>query len=260
MRCSLAEQSSHYLLQISDCHLMPDPARLFRGVDSDASLGSVAGDALNRGIMYEHLVLTGDLVHHGGADAYRRLLEIVSPLPGRCHWIPGNHDEHSAMREAAQLPLGRERIECGNWRILLLDSTDNPDGRGGGSLGVDQLSWLEEELAQSVDRFVLIALHHNPVSTDSLWQDRIKLGNAADFAALVADRPHVRGIICGHLHQHQTLDLGGVPVWSAPSTVIQFKPGQPDFMLEDDPVDMRGGYCVYRLWDDGRIEARLHRV
>jgi len=249
-----------YLLQISDCHLMPDPAEPFRGLDTDATLRAVVADALAQGIEFDHLLLSGDLVHHGGADAYRRLLDILSPLPGERHWIPGNHDEHAAMREAAELPLGRERVVCGDWRLLLLDSTDRPDGCGGGSLGEAELAWLRRELTESAEHPLLVVLHHNPVATGSRWQDRIMLGNAAEFSRIVSASPQVRAVLCGHVHQHQQLRLGDIPLWSAPASSIQFKPGQDDFTLEDDPVESRPGYCIYRLDADGGIGVQVRRV
>ncbi|KEA64931.1 3',5'-cyclic-nucleotide phosphodiesterase [Marinobacterium lacunae] len=256
----MAESTARYLLQISDCHLMPDAGQRFRGLDTDETLRAVVAHAKGLDIDFDHVLLSGDLVHHGAPDAYRRLLQIVSPLPGSQHWIPGNHDERAAMRAASERPLGRELVRCGAWDLLLLDSTDAPDGRGSGSLSASELEWLDQTLAHSHERPALIVLHHNPVVTGSAWQDPIMLGNADAFARIVDRHARVRGIICGHLHQHQALRLGQVPVWSAPSTGIQFKPGQRDFMLEDDPVAACPGYCVYRLSEEGGIEASVHRV
>lgn len=251
------------LLQLTDCHLMPQPGVLFRGIDSDRTLGAVVAAAGALGIDFDQLILSGDLSHHGGPEAYKRLLELIAPLPGARHWIPGNHDERSAMRQAAPLACGQERVDQGPWTLLLLDSTDQPDGRGGGSLSAASLDWLNAQLDATRERHVLIVLHHNPVSTGSRWQDAIMLGNADRFAELVGARPQVRGIVCGHLHQRQALWLGAVPVFCAPATSVQFKPGQPEFALEDDPRLARPGFCWYQLEADGRIQAhpcQLHPV
>ncbi|WP_188749287.1 phosphodiesterase [Marinobacterium zhoushanense] len=256
----MLQTRSRYLLQISDCHLMPEPEQRFRGLNTDSTLQAVVADALAQGIEFDQLLLSGDLVHHGGADAYRRLLDMVAPLSGERHWIPGNHDEPAAMRAASDLPLGRECVVCGDWRLLLLDSTANPDGRGSGSLSEEQLGWLEQALETSAEHPVLILLHHNPLATGSLWQDQIMLGNAAEFARVVSAYSQVNAILCGHLHQHQALWLGDIPVWSAPASSIQFKPGQDDFLLEDDPLQSRPGYCIYRLDADGGISVQVRRV
>lgn len=86
------------------------------------------------------------------------------------------------------------------------------------------------------------------------------LGNAARFAQLVNAWPQVRGILCGHLHQVQARQLGTVPVFCAPATSVQFKPGQAEFMLEDDPAAARPGFSWYRLEPDGRVLAHPCRV
>jgi Icc protein len=249
-----------YLLQLTDCHLMPQPGVPFRGIDSDATLAAVVAEAAALGIDFDRLLLSGDLVHHGGPDAYRRLLALIEPLPGVRHWIPGNHDEPAAMRAAAALACGQERVDCGRWSLLLLDSTAHPDGRGGGSLSEASLSWLQSALEQTADRHVLIALHHNPVGTDSAWQDAIMLGNADRFAQLVGAYPQVRAILCGHLHQQQARRLGTVPVFCAPATSVQFKPAQAELALEDDAQAARPGFSWYRLGPDGSVSAHPCRI
>ncbi|WP_432697462.1 phosphodiesterase [Marinobacterium sp. YM272] len=249
-----------FLLQLTDCHLMPEPGQLFRDIDADSQLRLVVDDVLASGLPVDHLLLTGDLVHHGNAEAYRRLLDILAPLPGKRHWIPGNHDEIGAMRAASAMPCGREEVDLGHWRLLLLDSTSYPDGRGSGSLSETELVWLEQRLAQSTERPVLIALHHNPVATDSDWQDEIMLGNAADFTDLVAAAPQVKAVICGHLHQSQARSIGQARFWCSPSTSVQFKPAQADFLLESGGPDASPGYRWYRLYPDGRVESGMRRL
>lgn len=258
----LAESTpgSIYLLQLTDCHLMPHPQQLFRDIDADQHLRLVVEDLVARGQPVDHLLLTGDLVHHGNAAAYQRLLDILAPLPGRRHWIPGNHDEVEAMQAASSMPCGREEVDLGYWRLLLLDSTSHPDGRGSGSLSAAEFAWLEQRLSESPERPVLIALHHNPVSTDSDWQDQIMLGNADRFVELLSEAPQVKAVICGHLHQSQLRQIGQARLWCSPSTSVQFRPAQADFLLETEGLDAQPGYRWYRLDPDGVIESGLRRV
>lgn len=255
-----AHSNSIYLLQLTDCHLMPQPGQLFRDIDADQQLAQVVDHLVANGQPIDHLLLTGDLVHHGGVDAYLRLLDILAPLPGERHWIPGNHDEIDAMRAATSMPCGQEEVDLGYWRLLLLDSTSHPDGRGSGSLSEEELHWLKQRLAQSPERPVLIALHHNPLSTASDWQDQIMLANAAAFSELVESAPQVKAVICGHLHQAQSQRIGQSQFWCSPSTSVQFRPAQADFLLETEGPDARPGYRWYRLDADGGIESGLERV
>jgi Icc protein len=250
------------LLQLSDCHLSPDPGGLFRGIDPLCHLQAVAADARQRFAQADLLLLTGDLTHHGAPDAYRRLLDSVAGLAAQRHWLAGNHDVPVSMQalEAQEPALGCKLIDSKYWRILLLDSTTQPDGRGGGSLSDGELVWLRQQLQNVGQRWVFIALHHNPVALGSAWQDAIMLGNAAQFWAIVDRCPQVRGLMFGHVHQQQHLQRGQIQLFAAPSTALQFQAGCDSFQLETDAALARPGYRYYALQDDGCIDARLCRV
>ncbi len=249
------------LLQLSDCHLPNRPGTRFHGRDADRSLTELVAELASLP-PFDHLLLTGDLTHHAGREAYARLLAIIEPLHGERHWLPGNHDDLAIM-QAADLEgrLGRKQVDLDrHWTLLQLDTTACPDGRGSGSLTDAELAWLKERLTALQDRHLLLALHHNPVATGSRWQDEIRLGNPAALEALVAQAPQVRGLICGHLHQALNLDFAGRPLWSAPSTVVQFAQGCDDFALEADPRLSTPGCRWYELHADGCIEAHQLRL
>lgn len=246
------------LLQLSDCHLQARAGEAFRGRDADCTLAALVAE-LSRMPAFDHLLLTGDLTHHAGVDAYRRLLSLIAPLAGEPHWLPGNHDEWNAMQAAdPERVLGRKQVKLsGDWTLLQLDTTAFPDGRGSGSLSRRELEWLQQTLSLLKDQHVLLALHHNPVATGSRWQDAIRLGNPQVLEAIVEQAPQVKGLICGHLHQAQQLNFAGRPLWSAPSTVVQFAAGCDDFTLESDPSISTPGCRWYELHADGRIDAHL---
>jgi len=246
------------LLQLSDCHLPPAAGELFRGRDADLCLSRLVDWLRAEQAPFDHLLLTGDLVHHGGPDAYARLLEIVRPLAKQIHWIPGNHDEIAAMQAVDNTgALGRKVIHSGSWTLLLLDSTSAPDGRGSGTLAAEELAWLKRQLEREPRRPTLLVLHHNPAPTGSRWQDEIRLANPLDLAAVIEQAPQIRGLICGHLHQVQNLHFAGQPLWSAPSTVIQFRAGREAFELEPDPQRATPGARVYTLNLDGSLEQQV---
>ncbi|MBV0932416.1 metallophosphoesterase [Marinobacterium weihaiense] len=249
------------ILQLSDCHLPEQAGEPFRGRDADRTLAALVAQLVELPA-FDHLLLTGDLTHHAGVEAYRRLLSIIAPLTGTRHWLPGNHDVHSTMQAAdAEGTLGRKQVDLGgDWTLLQLDSTASPDGRGGGSLAAAELDWLQRTLVTLRERHVLLALHHNPVATGSRWQDAIRLGNPDALRRILEPAPQVKGLVCGHLHQALALEYAGRPVWSAPSTVVQFALGRDVLALETDPVLSTPGCRWYALHDDGRIEAHLLRL
>lgn len=250
---------THYLLHLSDCHLMPEPGALFRGVDPHQRLQQVLAHVQALPQRFDLLLLSGDLVHHGGVADYRQLLQLLQRLRLPLVWLPGNHDELPAMRGAGA-EYWRDMIELGGWRLHCLDSTHDADGRGSGALSEATLARLESRLTEASDSHHLLALHHHPLPTGTEWQDRIMLTNAADFWQRLQGRHQVRGVLCGHVHQACHWQHNQLPVWSAPSTAVQFRPETEQAETEHEAPAALPGYRWYALHDDGRIDAHLERV
>ncbi|MBA4503421.1 metallophosphoesterase [Marinobacterium marinum] len=244
------------LLQLSDCHLPAQAGQRVHGRDADAGLAALVARLLELP-PFDHILLSGDLAHHSGSDAYLRLLQLIEPLAGERHWLPGNHDDIDLMRAVDKGgKLGcKEVMLDSRWTLLQLDTTARPDGRGSGALAGAELNWLQERLSALQDRYLLLALHHNPVATGSRWQDEIRLGNPEALQRLLEQAPQVQGLVCGHVHQALTLQFVHRPLWSAPSTLVQFARGCETFTLETDPELSTPGCRWYELEADGSIQA-----
>jgi len=95
-------------------------------------------------------------------------------------------------------------FDRGLLRFLVLD-TVNPNGEANGSLDVTQFTWLQEQLATSAGRLVLVASHHtsgtmdNPLTGDKDPQPRV-LGPQV-VAELLACR-RVIAWVNGHTHRN----------------------------------------------------------
>jgi len=230
-----------------------------RGVNPEQRF-QVIMQALNKETA-DMLLLTGDLSHHA-KSAYLRLSDSLQCLPFPSYWIPGNHDLPEEMSAFSELGYGKKVIQQGNWRVLMLDSSAFPDGRGGGSLSPTELKFLRAELQQAPTELnLLLVLHHNPVSVDSVWQDGIMLGNADQFWSIVTEfEAKIRGIIFGHVHQAWQLQKSSVTLFSSPATAAQFKRGTIRPETEDDPGLSGPAYAVYELYTDGRIRQSITRL
>ncbi|KDE40339.1 3',5'-cyclic-nucleotide phosphodiesterase [Nitrincola lacisaponensis] len=245
------------LLQLSDCHLTPQAGQLFRGVDPRQTLAQVIRHVQQSGHQFDHLLLSGDLVHHGDAGVYQELLQQLAVLELPTTWLAGNHDDLQVMQQAAD--LDRFSVSLGPWQLLCLDSNHAPDGRGSGAIASHTLERLSRQLAAD-RRFTLLALHHNPLASGTEWQDQIMLSNASELWQCLAQAPHCKAIICGHLHQPLHWQHQGVSVWSAPSTAVQFCPGSAQVEVAQQPPESWPGYRWYQLWPDGRIDAHFESV
>ncbi len=246
-----------HLLQITDLHLQENPTDLMRGENVEARFCMVLDQLMS--LSADALLLTGDLSHHAPA-AYERLTSYLDELSYPSYWIPGNHDLPDEMRRYAGKGLGQKALRFQNWQVLMLDSTSQPDGRGGGTLSAEELDFLHVELDATDSEHVLLVMHHNPVSVHSAWQDKIGLGQAARFWDVVARYPQVRAVIFGHVHQAWQLSRGDIQLFSSPATAPQFKKGCERSETEQDKTLALPAYTAYTLHPDGKVDAVVNRV
>ncbi len=249
--------------QITDCHLQDDPCQDYRGFNVEQHLDRVVENLLLQTPAADLILWSGDLVHHGGPEGYRRLSQRLAQLPVPSYWIPGNHDDMTLMQQVGSQfggQLNQRSLVTGGWGIILLDSTSEPDGRGGGSLAQCELDFLQQQLQRFQDYHCLVVLHHNPLPVESDWQDQIMLGNADQFWRVLGQHHHVRAVINGHVHQSSDRMHNGVRVMMTPATSVQFKAACQQLILEDDPVLKQPGYRCLELYPDGRIETSVKRV
>ncbi len=246
------------IIQVTDCHLQAGEDDLFKEENPEQRLLAVLDDVRATHPCPDILLLTGDLAHHGYSTVYDRLQSYTINMATAIRWIPGNHDDASKMLEYKSLS-GKVVVE-GAWCVILLDSTSEPDGAGGGALSGAQLCWLDNVVNEYPNHFILIGLHHPPVNVGSLWQDKIMLSNKEIFWKQVASYEKLKLVLCGHLHQEHQIHRENVAVLVTPATAPQFAVGTDTPLLEPDRDLSLPGYRVIDLFDDGRYETIVKRV
>jgi 3',5'-cyclic-AMP phosphodiesterase len=215
---------NHFLLHISDTHLVGGDGRLYGAVDSKARLGQIFEDLQDSGSRPEALVFTGDLADKGEPEAYARLRRIVEPaaanLGAQVIWAMGNHDDRSGLKTmlldepASAEPLDRV-YNVNGLRVMTLDST--VPGAHYGRLEDEQLQWLADELAEPAPHGTILAMHHPPVPSVQDLAVLVELRGQADLAEVLRGSD-VKGIIAGHLHYSTTATFAGIPVSVASAT------------------------------------------
>lgn len=151
---------------------------------------------------FDLIVATGDLAQDQSSAAYQHFAEGIASFRAPCVWLPGNHDfqpaMYSALQDAGISPA--KRVFIGEqWQILLLDS--QVFGVPHGELSEFQLEWLERKLADAPERHTLLLLHHHPLPAGCSWLDQHNLRNAGELDTVLAKFPHVKYLLCGHIHQ-----------------------------------------------------------
>ncbi|WP_246150007.1 phosphodiesterase [Agromyces intestinalis] len=216
---------NHFLLHISDTHLLAGGGRLYDRVASERHLRQVFDEFEASGGRPDAIVFTGDLADRGEPDAYRRLRRVVEPVAERLGaqviWVMGNHDDRGAFREHLfDQPAGSTRPvdrvdDVNGLRIITLDST--VPGHHHGEVTGEQLDWLAEELATDAPHGTILAMHHPPVPSVLDLAVSVELRDQGGLAE-VLEGSDVRSIIAGHLHYSSTATFAGIPVSVASAT------------------------------------------
>jgi len=209
----------HFLLHISDTHLLAGGGRLYDRVASEQHLRTLFDEFEASGARPEAIVFTGDLADLGEPDAYDRIRRIVDPVAARVGaqviWVMGNHDDRSAFRRGLLGdPLGVTRPvdrvdDVNGLRVITLDST--VPGHHHGEVSPAQLDWLAEELSIPAPHGTILAMHHPPVPSVLDLAVSVELRDQAGLAEVI-EGSDIRSIIAGHLHYSSTATFAGIPV------------------------------------------------
>jgi Icc protein len=242
------------VLQISDTHLHAAADGRMRGMTTYATFLSVLEHAKrDRRWAPDVIIATGDVVQDESRAGYERFRATLEPLGIPVISIPGNHDDPKLMSEilaSGSFQLGGE-LRRGPWSLILLSTF--LAGEDAGGLGPARLSGLKKALAAHDGQHVLIAMHHHPLPMGSAWLDGVALRDAPAFWEIVDANKHVRGVVCGHVHQQSDTVRKGVQFLSTPSTCAQFLPKSDFFALDERPPGLRW----LELQPDGRIDTEV---
>ena len=224
-----------------------------RGTNTHQSLQRVIDHYTAGDWQADRVVITGDLIQDDTAEAYERFRELLLPLNMRMHCVPGNHDVRKHMRAVCNMPPFSYCAyeEIGDWLLIGLDSCVDHDA--GGLMSADELERLDETIADSDTKHVMVCLHHPPVAMGSVWLDSVGLRNGDELLERMQAAGRVRLVVFGHVHQAYDEEHDGVRIVATPSTCRQFKPGSETFELDDRPP----AYRRITLNGDGRFDTEL---
>lgn len=181
----------------------------------------------------DFLLLPGDLTQHGEPDNHRWLAERLAQLPFPAYVVPGNHDVpvlHNDGRSIGLAEFPRYYQKFGyedpdqlyysceilpGVRLIGLNSNQfSQEGVQLGYLDEPQLAWLEQTLAETCERLVMVMVHHNVIehlpgqSQHSLGR-RYMLDNPMALLQLL-QRAGVQLIFTGHLHVQDVAHWQGI--------------------------------------------------
>ena len=260
-----------FLIQLTDLHIR-EPGRLtYRRIDTAHYLTQAVQSVLALPQRPNAVVITGDLTDFGTAAEYAHVRELLAPLAALpLYLMPGNHDDRAALRAAFadHAYLGdsgfiQYAADIGSLRLVALDTL--VPGRSEGELCAERLHWLDNALAESGGRDVIVALHHPPFQSLIGHMDKIGLlRGAEEFEAIITRFPNVRRVISGHVHRSIQVAFGGTLAVTSPSTAHQvcldlapdaasaWTLEPPGFMIHAQP---RGERLVSHTVASGRFDG-----
>lgn len=253
--------------QLSDTHFLErgiDPEG-DHGYDTSEAFDAVLDDLRSREV--DLVVVTGDIADHGRAEQYEIAAAAFARLPFPVFVCPGNHDFDASFRAAFRAPdlFVPRMTQHGPWSFVYADtnagamSADDtgrlldPPGEdrlhGNGSLGAAESAWLRAATSGHDADHVFVWLHHPPDADVPLSNDP---AYTAEWEAVVADRPKVRGFGGGHTHVPSVYEFSGRPVFVAPSLKNNF-----DLLAS---TWLPPGYRTYEFGMDGTVTSEVHLV
>jgi Icc protein len=233
------------VLQLSDIHLTGTPGELVQGADPTRRLLTVLERWRMTGATPDLVLLTGDNTDDGSVEAYRRLQEALAPLDAPVLAVAGNHDDLAHQQEV----FGDTAVaEVGRWRVVGL--TTAVPHQVHGTIDPDAVA---RQLDGLDDRPPVVALHHPPVSRST--HEWFRLDGGDGLLAALAERPHVRLLVSGHLHDaFELAGPGDLALLGAPSVLVAIGHDGDTFEVG---VDAPAGARLLHLADTGSATSTL---
>ena len=189
-------------------------------------------------------LMLGDNAYGSGTDAeYQAAVFTMYPLTLRQSvlWSTrGNHDGDPAYFDIFTLPTAGESggvasgtesyysFDYGNIHFICLNAFTEDRSRGG-----PMLRWLEQDLAQTAQDWIIAFWHHPPYSHGSHDSDtEIELIEMRENAVPILEAYGADLVLCGHSHNYErSFLLNGHygPSWEfSPDFVRDFGDGRPE--------------------------------
>jgi Icc protein len=244
------------VLQFTDTHLYKDLQGNLLGMNTYESFRLCIEKAYNRHWPADLVLATGDLTHDATPEAYQHLKNIFQTIECDICPIAGNHDNTDVLSRI--LPgeniIKEKYYTRRNWLIVLLDSSIRNSEAG--KLAESELRHLEDCLEKHPDHYVMICLHHPPVTINSKWIDTMMLQNPQEFFNILNKHENIKIILWGHIHQEFKSTINDITLLASPSTCVQFLPLSDDFAIDELPP----GYRWLVLHDDGTFDTGIERL
>ena len=208
------------LIQLTDIHLTSRTSTIC-GRDPKKNFLKAIDHALVNHPNAEALFITGDLSDYGDREDYLFLRSHIKQLPIPVHLCIGNHDDRNTFKKVFPTLTDEKGfiqnvIELSAATALTLDTLK--ENSHAGEFCAQRMSWLKKQLS-SIDKKLIIFLHHHPIKTGVPATDSIMLEEADSLlSALQPYKEKITFIFHGHCHMNLSGSIAGIPFFSPRGT------------------------------------------
>ena len=209
-------------VQISDSHIGFDKAA---NADVTATLREAIAKIKAAPEPPAFVLHTGDLTHLSKPAQFDTVQQVLSELPVPVFYVPGEHDviEDDGRSYLQRFGKGTKgsgwySFDQGGVHFLGLVNVVNLKAGGLGSLGADQLEWLEKDVKRLTSSTPIVVFAHIP-----LWSVYPEWGWATDDSTRALSYLRRFGsvsVLNGHVHQVMQKVEGHVTFHTAMSTAF----------------------------------------
>jgi len=238
------------IAHISDLHIKAQGRLSYKKVDTLAALHRAITTLNDLRPRPDMVVVSGDLVDFGTAEAYQTLREALARLTLPFRLMPGNHDDRQRLRAAFPDHVYLQQGETLHWQlevkgIQLLALDSSVPQQPWGFVDEAQLTWLEQQLERAPQLPTLVFLHHPPFFCGIEHMDQQPLRNAEALAAVIQRHAQVERVLSGHLHRAVQARFAGTLACVAPGVshqvALDFSAAGPAHFVLEPP-----GFLLHR--------------
>jgi len=220
---ALAATSGFTFLQISDSHVGFDKAANPHAIDTlKEAIDRIKAMPQKPSFMLH----TGDITHLSKPAEFDNAAELIGGAGVQVHYVPGEHDIVDEGTGKAYLERYGKNTKGSGWysfddhgvHFIGLVNVANLKAGGLGSLGSEQLEWLEDDLKPLSASTPIVVFAHIP-----LWSVYPEWGWGTDDAAIALGYLKRFGsvtVLNGHIHQLMQKVEGNVTFHTARSTAF----------------------------------------
>ncbi len=218
-----AAEGSVSFVQMSDCHVGFEKSA---NPDARATLNEAIDKVLAMPDKPAFMIHTGDISHTAKPQEFDDALQMIGRTKLDVQYAPGEHDILDSNTEAAYLDRFGKGSTGGGWysfdhggvHFISLVNVVDLKKNGLGSLGANQLEWLEDDLKSKSNSTPIVVFAHIP-----LWMIAPEWGwgteDSAQALSYLARFGSVT-VLNGHIHQLMQKVEGNVTFHTARSTAF----------------------------------------